>query len=154
MTKNKPVRRKLLSNTPINIRISKEQQDAIKKPPRISFSRFQTSIADATDWYNIAFRLRVGLSISRQEYTQETTVEINAVFKLWETIMVKAKQITGPMWHVDRNVLDEIEAGLDAVDTMQDETTRRVQLHAHLEAQKVLNKYVNEFDEYLKTIVK
>jgi len=152
MTKNKPVRKKLLSRTPIVIKLNPIEQAAIKQPPRISLERFKSHKADATDWYNIAFRIRMGLEVAKQEYVQQTVDDIAEMFNLWLVVFTNAKQTTGPNWVVENNTLEDIESTLDAIDTMQDETTRRAQLSAHVVAKKILNKYIKEFDEYLKSL--
>ena len=147
-TKNKPVRKKPKSVTPIVFKISKDKQEAIKKPPRVSLRRFSEGKADATDWYNIAFRIRVGVHIAKQEYVQDTIDEMNRAFTLCDLIYTNAKKDTGPDWSITQEQIESLRDALDAVDIMQDETTRRVQLDAHLIAQKLMRVYVIAFDEY------
>lgn len=147
-TKNKPVRKKPKSVTPIVFKIAKDKQEAIKKPPRVSLRRFFEGKADATDWYNIAFRIRVGVHIAKQEYVQDTIDEMNRAFTLCDLIYTNAKKETGPDWTITQEQIEVIQDALDAVDVMQDETTRRVQLDAHLVAQKLMRVYVTAFDVY------
>jgi len=153
-TKNKPVRKKPKSVTPIVFKISKEKQDAIKKPPRTSLRRFIEGNADANDWYNIAFRLRVGVYIAISEYTEETVDGLKSAFGLCDAIHTNAKKETGPDWTITKDQIDILQDALDAVDVMQDETTRRVQLDAHHAAQKLMKRYAIQFDEYLLKLKK
>lgn len=151
-TKNKPIRKKPKSNTPIIFKVAKEQQEAIKKPPRISLRRFIDGVADATDWYNIAFRISVGINIAQSDYVQETVDAMKECFNVCEDIFTNAKQETAPVWSITNEQAEYLQEALDAVDTMQDETTRRVQLDAHLIAKKKTSTYVKEFDEYLRQL--
>lgn len=148
-TKNKPVRKKPKSNTPIIFKVAKAQQEIIKKPPRISLQRFKENKADATDWYNIAFRISVGVNIARSDYVQETVDAMIESFSVCESLFVNAKKDSGPHWSATPEQLEYLQEALDAVDQMQDETTRRVQLDAHLLARNKTSNYVKEFDEYL-----
>lgn len=152
MTKNKPVRRKPLSNTPINFRISKEQQDAIKKPPHDSLNRFKNNKGDATDWCNITFRIRVAVYIARQEYVQETANELYSVLKVCEEILHTVMSQHPPVWTMTQDQIETIQTGLEAMDDIQDETTRRIQLHAHLDAQKHIKSYKKKYDDYLNKL--
>ena len=147
-TKNKPVRKKPKSVTPIVFKIDKQKQEAIKKPPRVSLERFRQNQADATDWYNIAFRIRVGVYVAKAEYVQETLDGMNQAFTLCDLIYANAKKETGPDWSVTPEQIEILQDALDVVDVMQDETTRRVQLDAHLVAMKLMKVYVKTFDEY------
>jgi hypothetical protein len=152
MTKNKPVRRKPISNTPINFRISKEQQDAIKKPPHDSLNRFKNNKGDATDWSNIIFRIHVAVYIARQEYVQDTADALYSVLKLCESVMHHAMSNYPPVWVMTTDQIEIIESGLEAMDDIQDETTRRIQLHAHLYAQKQIKSYKKKYDDYLNKL--
>lgn len=151
-TKNRPIRKKPKSHTPIVFRLSKEMQDAIKRPPRISLNRFKTNQADATDWFNIAFRIRVGVQIAKEEYTQDTIDDMVKVFSFCDALYNRAKRDTGPDWSVSTEEEQYIENALDAVDIMQDETTRKTQLNAHHIAQKFMRIFVKGFDQYLAKV--
>lgn len=152
MTKNKPVRKKPKSFTPIVFKISKEQQDAIKRPPRTSLNRFRTNQADATDWFNIAFRIRVGVYLAKEEYAQETLKDMSEAFTFCDVLYTRAKQDTGPDWSITADEADYLQSALDVVDIMQDDTTRRVQLDAHHVAKKLMGVYVKGFDSYLAKV--
>lgn len=151
-TKNRPVRKKPKSLTPIVFKISKEKQDAIKRPPRTSLNRFRTNQADATDWFNVAFRIRVGVHIAKAEYQQQTITGMSEAFTFCDVLYTRAKKDTGPDWTVSADDIEYLESALDAVDVMQDETTRRVQLDAHHVAKKLMRVYVKSFDEYLAKV--
>lgn len=151
-TKNRPIRKKPKSFTPIVFKIPKEQQDRIKKPPRTSLNRFRSNQADATDWFNIAFRIRVGVHIAKAEYLQETVDDMSQAFTFCDILYTRAKQDTGPDWSITADEAEYIESALDVVDIMQDETTRRVQLDAHHVAQKLMGVYVKAFDGYLAKV--
>lgn len=151
-TKNRPIRKKPKSFTPIVFKISKEQQDAIKRPPRTSLNRFRINQADATDWFNIAFRIRVGVHIAKEEYGQDTVKDMSEAFTFCDVLYARAKQDTGPDWSVTTDEIEYLESALDVVDIMQDETTRRVQLDAHHVAKKLMGVYVKSFDDYLTKV--
>jgi hypothetical protein len=151
-TKNRPVRKKPKSYTPIVFKINKELHEGIKQPPRTSLRRFREGIADATDWFNISFRIRVGIYLARAEYQQETVEDMTDAFMLCDTIYTRAKQDNGPDWTITPEEIDYIESALDAVDIMQDETTRRAQLYAHQVSQKIMHVYVKSFDDYIAKV--
>lgn len=153
-TKNRPIRKKPKSNVPILMKLPKAQQEAIKRPPRISLNRFKQGIADATDWYNIGFRICVGLQLAKSDYVQETVDGVEGVYTLWKSVFERAKAPVAPNWIITENEVLEVEEALDAVDAMQDDTLRRSQLDAHLTASKILKSYVRNFDEYLASLKK
>lgn len=153
-TKTKLARKKPKSVTPILFKIDKEKQEAIKKPPHVSLNRIKAGTGDATDWFNVAFRIRVGLHIARTDYTQETVDGVMQAFTLCDLIYCNAKKEKGPDWTITADQAEVLEDALCAVDTMQDETTRRIQLDAHLQAKKLMHEYVTGFEEYVSKVNK
>lgn len=151
-SKKRPIRKKLKSHTPIVFKVSKELQDSIKLPPRKSLDRFRASCADATDWFNIAFRVRVGVQLAIAEYDRETMKDLTDAFTFCDTLCTRAKKDNGPDWTLTPSEINYIDGVLDWVDIMQDQTTRRAQLDAHHVAQKLMRVYVKSFDDYLAKV--
>jgi hypothetical protein len=151
-TKNRPIRKKPKSFTPIVFKLTKEQQEAIKRPPRTSLNRFRANQADATDWYNIAFRIRVGVHLAKEEYAQSTVNDMCEAFTFCDVLHNRCKKPNGVDWSVTKQEADYIEDALNAVDIMQNETTRRIQLDAHHAAKRILKTYIENFNNYIEEL--
>ena len=141
MKKQTP-RKKLKTNTPITIAIPKAQMLSIAKVPRISFKRFQDGIADVNDWYNLSFRVKVGLYLADKFYTEEAVIGLTLAAKMCNNI--------GARWLSDKVVtatneeLVDIEAALDAVDQIDGENIRRYILEAMYSARDSLSGKITE----------
>ena len=123
---NGTYRSKLKSRTPINIAIPKAFAENLKAIPRNSLLALATNKGTAKDWYNIAFRLTIGLEIAKEIYTSEAS---EAIKPLYETaISLMDRYIEEDLWYINKVEYEELLIGLEATDQMQDETTRRLQL--------------------------
>lgn len=137
--KKKPPKYK--TNTPITIAIPKAQVEMIKKIPRQSLQAFLENKGTPTDWYNLGFRIRIGYDLAKEIYTEEAVVAMKEVLDCLLDIKDNYLRSNQMVFTVDD--INLVELGLDYVDQMTDETTRRVQLDAF-----------HESDKFMKSIIK
>ena len=133
-------KKKYKSYTPVTIAISKEKMAELVIPPRNSLTAFKEKRADRTDWCNVTFRIKVGLSLAEKIYTEDTVKGMKEALDACESIRNRFMSINTVTATVEE--LIELEAGLDAVDAMQEENIRRHLLDAYLAAREYINKLV------------
>lgn len=117
---------KLKSRTPINIAIPKALADQIKKIPHLSLKALASNQGSSKDWYNITFRIRIGLDIAKEIYTEDASIAMQELYEL--TVKIMDRFIVEDLWYVTEQEYNDLLSGLEATDQMQDETTRRLQL--------------------------
>ena len=133
-------KRKCKSNTPIVFAVPKTLQDQIKRIPRLSLQSFKDNKAVTTDWYNITFRIKIGLDIAESEYTNVTINPMVDVLEVCISILNRYRELN--IWAITRDEVELLENGLDATDEMTDQTTRRVQLDAFHASDKYMKRIV------------
>lgn len=134
--------RKLKSNTPITIAIPKAQKDRIRHLFSLSIKAIEDNKDTPTDWYNCAFRTKHALEIAKVVYVQETVDELNAILDM---ITVKSTRYPEHNWFkFDSSELDKIKSMHEAMTTMEDEVTRRVQLDAVLLTEKYMKQFIKK----------
>lgn len=135
-------KRKLKTYTPITIAVPKHLQEQIKRVPRQSFAAFQENKHTPTDWYNLAFRIRIGYNIAKDVYTQEA---VDGMKEVMDALLVmKDRYLETKVFTMTNVEAELIEMGLDATDQMQDETTRRTQLEPFHEADRFMKAILKE----------
>lgn len=135
-------KRKLKTYTPITIAIPKAQQDAIKRVPRISLQAFKNNKQTPTDWYNLTFRIKIGYDLAKSVYTDDAVTSMQEI--LDTLIVIKDRYIVSKIMQMNQSEIDLVEMGLDAIDQMQDETTRRIQLEAFHESYNFMKNILKE----------
>lgn len=133
-------KKKYKTYNPINIAIPKAQKDLIRSVPRASLKRCAEGICDANDWFNLTIRMKLAYEISLIVYTEETQGAIKEIFDLLN--VVRDRRTEDKKWVFSKEELLAIEDGLDAVDEIEDQTTRRVQLEAWHSARKFMTQFV------------
>lgn len=134
--------RKLKSNTPITIAIPKAQKERIRQLFSLSIKAIEEDRDTPTDWYNCAFRAKHALEIAKVVYVQDTVDELQAILD-----MITAKAIRYPeanWFKFDSGELDQIKSMHEAMSTMEDEVTRRVQLDAVLITEKYMKQFIKK----------
>lgn len=130
------------SNTPITIAIPKAQKERIRQLFSLSISAIEEDRDTPTDWYNCAFRTKHALEIAKVVYVQETVDELQAILDM---ITVKATCYPEHNWFkFDNRELDQIKSMHEAMSTMEDEVTRRVQLDAVLLTEKFMKQFIKK----------
>lgn len=117
---------KLKSHTPINIAVPKHLQEQIKRIPRLSLEAFKESRGTGTDWYNLMFRTKIGLDLALAFYTEEGSDALKEVHDVCLELHREYKKIN--KWTITGYQYETLLSGLEAIDQIQDETTRRDQL--------------------------
>lgn len=115
----------------------------MKSVPHKALKAFKENIATDSCWYTLAFRLKVALELAKTDYQEITVEEISESFLAVLQVRKRFQESVEQVWSATAQEIDAIEMGLEAVDIMQDETTRRHQLSAHHIA-----------DAYMKSITK
>lgn len=121
--------------------LSKQERAKVSALIWPSYTRFVSGEPTSTDWYNLLFRIQVGLEMARRFYTDPAIVLMVAAKEACLRIMTRYHQTNG--WSATQVDLDDIKSGLDAVDTMAGENIIHEVLQAHYKAREVLKKYVN-----------
>lgn len=130
------------SNTPITIAIPKAQKDRIRQLFSLSIKAIEDNKDTPADWYNCAFRTKHALEIAKVVYVQETVDELKAILDM---ITVKAIRYPENNWFkFDSSELDQIKSMHEAMCTMEDEVTRRVQLDAILITEKYMKQFIKK----------
>lgn len=114
-----------LSAIPVCWSASPEGKSFLKDVPRKSFKAFQDKRATATDWYNLSFRLKVGLEIAKKLYIDETVQGFTESLDATVSIRKRYHASGDTLWEATVEEMALIESGLDAVETMHEENTRR-----------------------------
>lgn len=139
---------KLKTHTPINIAIPKHLADQIKKFPRLSLEAMKENRGTSKDWYNLMFRTKIGLDIACAVYTEEASKPMADIFNI--CLNMKDRFLAENKWYITESEYEDLLAGLDATDQMQDETTRRLQVDIFKNSDlyiKKLIKSINGFKE-------
>ncbi len=140
---------KLKSHTPINIAIPKHLADQIKKVPRLSLEAIKENRGTSTDWYNLMFRTKVGLDIACAVYTEEASRPMADIFNI--CLILKDRFLEEKKWYLTASEYEDLLAGLDATDQMQDETTRRLQLEIFKNSDLYIKKLIKSIDGFKET---
>jgi hypothetical protein len=134
--------RKLRSHTPVVIAIAKKHELSLKLPSQLSLTALAEGKGTATDWFNLTFRLCVGFEVAKSEYTEPTAHQLNETLTIAKGIRARANK---GGWYASLEEVGLLRAGLNATDEMQDTTTRRVQLDAHLVAKKYMSEQLRAY---------
>ncbi len=140
-------RKALTSRSPINMQIPKTQQEWLKKVPREAIEAIKAGTFDQTDWFNLGFRIQMGMELVREFYTEDSVKALQECFGAIESIRNRYLSIAPQEWTVTPTELAFLEAAVEAVDTLQDETLRRNQLPASKKALAFMKNYAGITEE-------
>jgi hypothetical protein len=124
--------RKLKSRTPINIGLSKQQHEMLMKGPREALTNIKEGRGIPKDWYTLMFRTEATCRVAKHNYTEETVAELTEVRNL--CLVLKDRYIHERKFYLTEAEMEHMELGLDAADTVQLDSIRRIQLDAYKEA--------------------
>ena len=133
-------RNKCKTHTPIVLALSPAQHQALKVPPRLSLKAFKDLQGTATDWYNIAFRLKTAAEIATRFYEDAAALEVVLTLETAMEVMKHHKE-TG-RWYATPAQIEILEAGLDAMDELQHSNARRYLLEASYLARTFMTQFV------------
>ena len=145
---NGTTRSKLKTHTPINHAIPREQALHLKRIPRECLQRFKNKTPSGTDWYNLTFRIRICLDLARLYYVEDTIKEVQEVYDT--CIAIKDNFKVTKLWQATEEQIAMLENGLDAMDQMQDENTRRNMLEPFKRSKIYVDKLVIQTEKELE----
>lgn len=120
------------TNIPIVFGLTKTELELINKVPRMSLQAFLDNKQTNTDWYNLCFRLRVGCNIAKDVYIEQVYKDLTDILNI--LINIKEQYLVTNKLTMSVSDINSIEVGLDCIDDIVKETTRRDQLKAFREA--------------------
>lgn len=136
MTVKKP-RKIVRHKQTVLMAVPKADLDTLIIPPRLSLAAFKESKATMTDWFNVTFRIKVGLYIAEKAYQLQT--EEGMRLAIIACLKIRDRKRDTNLLSITPYELADIEMGLDAVDAMQYENIRKLLLAAHTEAKKYVH---------------
>lgn len=137
---NKNVKRKAVSN-PL-FKLTKKELDCIKNPILISVDRMKKGTFNPTDWYNVMFYLTVGNFVIDNLFTEDTIEAFKTTPQACSEIEERSKLTEYKYWEILPGEMDEIEAGVDAVNELHDTCLRVDVLKGHRFARdQLIKKY-------------
>jgi hypothetical protein len=118
-----------LGKIPIVFRHTPEQEEKLKQFAYIELSRFEVGDGNEMSWWNLSDRTMVGFLMATKYYeldTQQSMAEALAVMEaIWLRFYEHGAEDTPANWRASPGELEILRATFEAIDAMQDETTRR-----------------------------
>lgn len=137
--RNKRKGSKLKSNTPLLFGLPAEAKQHLKNIPRIALKHFKENKAIAKDWETLMFRIRVAYESALLYYIEQTQLEIKEVCDVVEQSF--HKQTNQDHWVLTEYEMQKIELGLDAMDEIQDNLTRKELLEPYRKTQAFMQRF-------------
>lgn len=140
-------RSKLKTRSPVVFPIPREKTEEIKRGPRLSLDAMRDGRGNSTDWFNLTFRIKIGLILALKFYTEEASDALEEI--LQHCVAISDNYATTYKWTITTEQYDALLMGLDACDQIHDETTRRELLDAFLASKTYVNKLIKIHNEKL-----
>ncbi len=134
------VSKKLKSKTPLLIAIPPDLKKHLCEVPRKALTKFSDKTANINDWETLMFRMRSCYEIAVDIYVPSTQEEILCIVNLLKDIFFRYQETK--VFDLTKEDIEKIEIGLDAMDTMQDQVTRKDMLEPFYRTQKYMKQYV------------
>lgn len=116
-----------------------KQKQALIDLLRPSIEALKKNVFHGTDWYNIGFRLKAGVEIAKVVYVESTVKDMEECLK--NCMSIKDRFIETKHWTVTDEELQSILTGMEAVEEMQNQVTRRQMMDAHLIAEVFMKQH-------------
>lgn len=97
---------------------------------------FKEGKGTPVDWFTICHRLSICLSLIEEHYIEQSLKEMNASMTVH--LVVFARHQEGKPLEMSPQEFADIEAGIDAADTVEKQTTIQQQLRVYSKLQKEL----------------
>lgn len=124
---------------PITTLLTKHEHLILKIPIHISMKFLAQGIAQATDWYNINFRIVIGLRLAELLYTDEVIKEFKHRVEISEGIWARFKETK--VLQATQEEIEYLSSAMTAVDTMQDTDDRRSLIYVSRKAYTYMQKF-------------
>lgn len=115
----------------------------LKMAPNLGLVLLMHGKGDATDWYNVMFRLYVGLELALKHYTEEAVEGMRDGVRACLLVRDRFGASGHKTWRVSPAELMLMSLAMDAGDRIQDELTRQQQLPAYHNAQQLMSQRTN-----------
>lgn len=135
------VSKKLKSKSPLLFGIAAEHKKHFIEVPRKALERFVNKTANMHDWEALMFRMRTCYEIALDIYVLNTQKEILFVVELLRDIFYRYQE--SKTFDLSEEDIKNIELGLDAMDTMQDQVTRKEMLGPFLRTRQYMKQFVS-----------
>lgn len=126
------------TNTPILHALTPTQKKWLKEIPQKSLAAIQGKRAMPDDWYNLVFRLKVGVNLAKISYEKETVQQLEEVFE--QVLVAYERRWKDSRWYPDEETLEWFVAAMAATDEMQDSSTRALMYEASIHVPKYMDK--------------
>jgi hypothetical protein len=123
------------------IKLAEPEQKWLKQVPRLSLNAFKNKTQTITDWNNVTFRIKVGVELAKKIYTEETFSSMNEVLSVCLKLGEEYRKTN--ILNPTAEEIETMEIGIDAVDSMQDETLRKDQVIAYRTTDAFMKKLIN-----------
>lgn len=120
--------------TSITQPLSPQEVELIKGPPRKALKAFKEGIADSNCWYVVTMRVQVGYELAKAHFSEQTQAQYAPVMLAVQWMRSRYHVSGNTVWSATPDELRDLEVALDAVDGMQDMTSRLQQLDAYRKA--------------------
>ena len=128
---------KILTNSPVMIRYTKEEGDIMKFRIYFHLGRIITDEASTGDYLALKFRINVGKELSKLFEGNEVKTIMDDGINLIE--QVKDRRLETGSWKIDLTLQDKLRYVLSIIDDIQDKTTRKEQLPIFIAVEKQLD---------------
>lgn len=128
------------TQSPIVLGIPPAKKEQLKQLPFEACARLEQGIATSGDWRAVCFRLRVGLELALKHYQGEAVQGMHEALTALSLVRQRYHDSGNTLWRATAVELDLLRLGLEAVNTMQDQTLRRDQLPAFYAAEEFMKK--------------
>lgn len=142
--KSAGTRKQMCSVTPLTIGITHDQKLRLKMMPYNALQAFREGTATRTNFTTIYLRLSQGVHLLKDvlkiDVTKNDFVEtLVASLEMARTIMQACTSTTPEEWTATAHQIALLDEGLNIVDQLQDQTTRRELAFAMRESHKAFN---------------
>jgi hypothetical protein len=137
------------------IPLTQEELEKLSLPPHQSLTRLSKAQGDATDWYNVMFRITATQVLCSIGYCEQSANTLKDCQKLCERIFEREcarAKLSGWLVLPDTEY-HELHAGLIAADQAQVEMDRPTQVYAYKKAYAKCEKYIRLFDKKQKILL-
>ncbi len=133
------LRKTLLSKTPLTIRYTEDQEQALKLRPHLHLEEFTNNNGTDRGWWTLCFRLNTGKELAVLFKNSEALEAINTGLDALEQIRLRYD--CNQLWRLTEAEFKLIGPCLDVINEMQEKSTRREQLIVHRKINVLMEQY-------------
>lgn len=143
------VAEKVIGNRPLTA----EELYKLKAPISISYIAMCEGRANPTDWYNVTFRIRTGMLMGEHVYHEDVIAELSHGYQIMESVRKRSEdqEPSKNNWNFLPDEIPVILSCIEAVDQIQLEVDRAVQLDAYKRTMEFLEVFRDTSHEQRKS---